>query len=280
MIIRILLIVFMIPFSVFSAELVLGTYPSNTPEKVEKAFLPLAAYLSGQTGHKVRVVVTEDYGELAERIRNGTVDIAWMGSVNYVKTKRIIPSLRYVATYMENGENTPVAIPYYQSFIVSRKDSNINTLEGLKGRMFAFTDRDSTSGYAYPDMMLRKKGIVPDEYFAKVFFLKKHDRIVQAILAGSVDAGGISDGTYYNAVKAHGEVLNIIEKSAPIPLDAIALSPGAPAGLDIVLRKILVDIPEDHKVNKSIIEHLGWPAAGFSVKDDSFYNSLREALGL
>jgi phosphonate transport system substrate-binding protein len=280
MISKVLVFLLLFPVIVFSQELVFATYPSNSTEKIEKSFSVLAEHLAEKTGYKIKLTVTKDYQELADRIKDGTADIAWMGSVNYIKTKKSVPDVTYVATYMENGENTDTPIPYYQSFIVAMKHTGLKTYNDIKCKMFAFVDRDSTSGYAYPMMMLRSAGIDPADHFKKVFLLKKHDRVVKALVRGSIDAGSISDGTYYNAVKEYGDVFQIIAKSEPIPLDAIIVTKKAPAGLADEIRKILTEIPEDHRVNQAIKQHLEWPAAGFSVKSDSFYDGMRKALGM
>ena len=70
---------------------------------------------------------------------------------------------------MERNERTGEIIPYYRSNIVSLKSSGFSSLEDIRDRLFAFTDPSSTSGYAYPNMMLKQRGIDPESYFRKVF---------------------------------------------------------------------------------------------------------------
>ncbi|MCF8090530.1 MAG: phosphate/phosphite/phosphonate ABC transporter substrate-binding protein [Desulfotignum sp.] len=256
----------------------LAVYPSNDPKKLIVPMKIMADYLTGKSGDSFTAIVTRDYEELSERLKNKSVHIAWINPINYIKIKAENPSLKYIATYMEKNEETGKIIPYYQSFIVSLKTSGINTISEAKGMTFAFTDPGSTSGYAFPNLMLRQKNIVPDTFFKKVFFLKKHDRVIEALVNGSIDIGGVSDGTYYTAVRKYGGVFSIIEKSDPIPLDAIVAPENVPADKLLIYRKALTDMPENHPFNKSMRENLGWNAAGFDIKDDQFYNSMREAL--
>ncbi len=275
-----LLLVLLLPLSVFSGEIIFGTYPSNSPENIYKAFSDITDYLADDTGQNIRLVVTRDYAELAERLANGTIDIAWIGSVNYVKAKKKIPSLRYIATYCERSDAQNKIIPYYQGYIISKKSLGIDSVSGLKGRMFAYVDKDSTSGYAYPRMMLQEAGIDGSTFFKKVFFLKKHDRVIEALVSGSIDGGAVSDGTYYNAVEKYGNLFTILEKSKPIPLDAVVATSRIPESTVQKIREALLKVGEDHKVNNSIKKYLGWPAAGFTEKSDSFYDSLRQALDM
>lgn len=254
-----------------------ATYPSNTPDALFHAFTPITEYLSRKTGHTFTLTITRDYRELSERLANDTVDFAWIGSTNYIKAKRILPDLRYLATYQERSADGSTITPFYRSYILASTSSGVTELTQTRGRRFAFVDIDSTSGYAYPNMILKKKGIKPEAFFSHVFFLKKHDRVIEALVSGSIDSGAVSDGTYENARKKYGDQFVILEKSEPIPLDAIVASPKVPAELIQKVTHLLTELPADHPIFAEIQKHLGWPAAGFSNKGDAFYDSLRSA---
>ena len=70
----------------------------------------------------------------------------------------------------------------------------------------------------------------------------------------------------------------IIEKSDPIPLDAIVAPENIPEDNISLYQKILTSMPLDHPFNAAMKQNLGWNAAGFDVKNDHFYNAMREAL--
>jgi phosphonate transport system substrate-binding protein len=280
MLLRILVILVLMFCPVVSSaqDYKLAVYPSNDPKKLIVPMTIMAEYLSEKSGHGFKAIVTRDYAELSERLWNRSVDIAWINPINYIKIKSEMPEINYIATYMEQNDETGEIIPYYQSFIVTLKDSGLVSLEKGKNTLFAFTDLGSTSGYAYPKMMLNRLGIEPNSYFKKVFFLKKHDRVMEALVNKSIDAGAVSDGTYYTAVRKYGDIFNILLKSDQIPLDAIVAPPHVQARDIMKYREILISMPLDHPFNQSMRENLGWNAAGFEVRDDDFYNSMREAL--
>lgn len=256
----------------------IAVYPSNDPAKLQQVVDTLARYLSEATGDTVTGLVTRDYKELAQRVEDDSVDIAWINTLNYVRLKEQIPSIQYIATYMEQNPDTGKIIPYYQSYIITTKASGLKTLDDLKGKRFAFTDAGSTSGYAYPSMLLRKHGIIPPQYFLKVFFLKKHDRVIKALVQGSIDAGAVSDGTFFTAQKTHGDIFEIIAKSDPIPLDAVVAAAHVPQATVKQYQKALAQMPVDDVFCQKTKELLGWNAAGFDIRDNSFYDSVREAL--
>ena len=263
---------------VFAAPVKLGVYPSNDPAKLQRVMKVFADYLSDKTGDAVSATVTRDYDELVERLRDRTIDIAWINTLNYVKIKKALPEIEYLATYMEMNPDTGAIQPYYQAYIVALKNGGPASLEEGRGKRFAFVDISSTSGYGYPNLLLRKRGIDADRYFGKVFFLKKHDRVIEALLAGSIDLGAVSDGTYHTAVRKHGDRFAILAKSDPIPLDAIVAVAGFPADRVEIYRKAMIEMPADHVFCRNMRDVLGWFAAGFELRGDSFYDSAREAL--
>lgn len=273
-----ILLGFILSSSVMARDLKLAVYPSNDPRKLIIPMRIMADYLSEKTGERFVAVVTRDYEELSERLKNRTVDIAWINPINYLKIKAENPDIKYVATYMEKNETTGKIIPYYQSYIITLKSSGIANLSDAKNKRFAFTDPGSTSGYAFPLLIMSKKKIKPADYFKKVFFLKKHDRVINALVRGSIDLGAVSDGTYFTAIRNHGDLFRVIVKSPPIPLDAIVATDNFSDARIEEFGEYLASMPENHLFNRSMLENLGWHAAGFSIKNDQFYDSMREAL--
>jgi len=257
----------------------LGIFPSNEPAKLYQVMEIFGDYLSKETGDTISVIVSHDYNELGLRLREGSIDIAWLNTLTYVRLKSVIPEMQYLATYMERSERTGEIIPYYRSNIVCLKSSGFSSLEDIRDQMFAFTDPSSTSGYAYPNMMLKKQGIDPESYFRKVFYLRQHDRVVEALRHGSIAAGAISDGTLSAAIRRYGDIFSVLAESEPIPLDAIVGTENFPSARIEAYRSALTAMPAEHPFFHAMKEVLGWNTAGFDVLEDGFYDSVREALG-
>ena len=256
----------------------LAAYPTNDPKKVYEALKPLADYISAATGWTVRMVVTRNYEEIIRRLADGSVDIAMLSAASYVRFGPSVPGLSYVATYMEEegGEITP----FYHSVILCLADSAVTGLEGLEGKRFAFTDRYSTSGYIVPLLLFRDRGIDPETFFGKIFFVGKHDAVIGALKARSVEGGAVSSGTLAAAEAVEGAIFRVLVTSEPIPLDAIAAGKRVPQEHVKLLQEALRRLPPDSAPVKAVRVHLQWPAAGFAVLGDSFYDPLRRALGI
>lgn len=267
-----------VPLSAEPPAYTLAAYPTNDPKKVYDALKPLADHIAAETGWAVRMVVTRNYEEIVRRLSDGSVDIAMLSSASYVRFGPSVPGLSYVATYMEEegGEITP----FYRSVILCLADSAVKGLEGLKGKNFAFTDRYSTSGYIVPLLLLRDRGIDPETFFGKVFFVGKHDAVIGALKARSVEGGAVSSGTLAAAEAVEGAIFRVLATSEPIPLDAIAAGKRVPQEHVKLLQEALRRLPPDSAPVKAVRVHLQWPAAGFAVLGDSFYDPLRRALGI
>ncbi len=267
------------PLSAPAAELRFGAFPSSDPDKLLAVMQELGGYLTEKLGEPVNVVITRDYSETAARLGEGSLDLAWLGALNYVQVVDEVPGTRYLATYVNRSVATGIVAPYYHSVVVVAANSGIDTLADLKGKRFAFTDPGSTSGYAYPSYLLRKSGIDPNHDLAKVFFLKRHDRIVEALLSGAVDAGALADDVYYGIRERYGDALKVIAQSDPIPMVAVVASRRLDAKIAARVQEALAALPPDHPFCRKMREVFGWDAAGFQIHDDALYDSVRAVYG-
>jgi phosphonate transport system substrate-binding protein len=111
----------------------------------------------------------------------------------------------------------------YSSFFVARSEARIATLDDLRRRRVAFVDERSGSGFLFPYAALMRHGIDPEKDLEMVF-TGSHDRSIDMLIKGKVDAAAVSSGTLNNARR--GEVigvgsLRILHKAGRIPYDAL-----------------------------------------------------------
>jgi len=258
----------------------LAAYPTNDPKKVFYAIKPLADHISLKTGWEVRTVVTGNYEEMIQRLTNGSVDMGLLNSANYVSLGYSIPGLSYIATYLEWDRDEKEKIPFYRLVIVAAAGGSIENLDDLRGKRFGFTDRYSTSGYMVPLFRFGDRTIDPKAFFGKMFFLGRQESVFESLREGSIDAGAVSAGMLAAASARYGKIFREIAFSDPIPLDAFVSGRTMPNEDVLVLRDILCSLKPDSAPMEAIRRNMNWPAAGFAVLEDSFYDSLRRALGI
>lgn len=73
----------------------------------------------------------------------------------------------------------------YWTMIVVARDSDINSIEDLEGKKWAYPDAGSTSGYLVPQVMFQEAGVTPGETLEA----GGHPQSVRAVYTGEADFG-------------------------------------------------------------------------------------------
>jgi len=254
-------------------KLVVGIGPWHKPQDIQDMYADIVAHLKQKLNMDVTLVITRDYDDLVDRAQKKTVDVSRLEPAQYVTAKESFPELVYLVTAL-NRDGQGGVRDYYKGLIIAKKGSGVTTVADLKGKKFAFTDTGSTSGYVYPRVLLRKLGLDPDKDFGEVFMLKKHDKVADAVVSGAVDAGATYDEMLWVKKAEHGDVYTIVAETAPIPYGVFAAGPHIPADLRENIKQAL----KDYNVPKEKWDSIHSQApVGFSVRDDAFYDAVREA---
>lgn len=143
-----------------------------------------AAYLGRKVGRRVQFVQRRSYREAMEQIEIGEHDFSWICSFPYAKY-RDAKFFGLMAVPVFQGE------PMYRSYIIVNKTGAQRTLADLEGRVFAYSDPDSNSGYAVPRQMLNDLGRNPDRFFRKTFFTYSHTETIEAVAERVADGAAV-----------------------------------------------------------------------------------------
>ncbi|WP_026368021.1 phosphate/phosphite/phosphonate ABC transporter substrate-binding protein [Aminiphilus circumscriptus] len=250
-------------------ELWVGFTPFAEPGYIKKNFGGIVEALARKAGRRLRLFVSADYEALGRLVAEGGVDLGWFSPLAYVVAADHVP-LRVLAIPKVKGR------PAYQGLIVARKDAGISSLAELRGKVFAFVDPASGSGYLYPRVLLQEKGYDPDNFFGEVRFLGSHDRVLEALTKGEVPAGA----TYTDAWDAASRKmdlsgLQILARTEDIPKDALAVREDAPREfVEFLARELLRLSPSDPLAGASMKQ---LAIDGFVPGDDGMYDILRRA---
>ncbi len=240
----------------------------QTVDEIRGQYKPLLIWLGKQVGCRFDFIGAETYEQMIDMVASGRVQVAALGPVPYVEAKNKNPDLCLLLTELKWNQDKTKLVDVYHGYIVAlKKRHDLNSLADLKGKTFAFVDRNSTSGYQYPNALMRRQGIIPDRFFSKVYFLGSHPRVTDAIAAGSVDAGATWDFNLAQAIKKHGDIFKIISPPSAIPNLAVVANPSLPLAIQRKIQHILPAIPA------ALLR--GLPADGFVVRPDSFYDAVR-----
>ena len=168
------------------ATLRVGLIPNQAPETIKAQYQPFQHYLSQALGMPVELFVATDYAGVVEAMASDRVDLAYFGGLTYVQAERRAEVYPIVTEI-----DRETATTRYYSAIIVRADSPFHRVEDLRGKRFAFGDISSTSGSLYPRILLDRAGITNFTDPAQFVYTGGHDATAQAIVNGTVDAGGI-----------------------------------------------------------------------------------------
>jgi len=171
----------------------LGTTPVFLDDDV--AFLrDWQVYLEHELGRPVVFVQRRSYREVSELLLAEKLDAAWICGFPYV---RYHDRMRLLAVPTWEGE------PLYRSYvIVPSTDRTTQSIGDLGGRVYAFSDPDSNSGWLVPNSLLFRMGKDPTTFFRKTFFTWGHRRVVDAVAVGLAQGGSV-DGYVWETLNLH-----------------------------------------------------------------------------
>ncbi|MEM7711269.1 MAG: phosphonate ABC transporter substrate-binding protein [Pseudomonadota bacterium] len=162
----------------------------NEADRIQR-YEGLRAYLSEALGVEVEIFTAGSYDGVIQALAADQIEIARFGSSSYAAAYTatdggVVP---FLTDLKKNGSSG------YYSVLVTRCDSGIETLADAEGKVLAFADPDSTSGYAVPFFnLVEREGISPDTYFSATPFSGSHEAGVQGVVNGTFDVAA----TYQN----------------------------------------------------------------------------------
>ena len=242
--------------------------PSRSSEDQAQKRSQLAYYLQEQLGIPVNIQITEDYETTIDLLVSGQINMAFLGPFAYIKAKQRNPELEPIVAPIEEDTGRP----WYNSVMITAAQHGIDSLEDLKGLRFSFVNESSTSGFLAPYAHLKAIGIEPAQDFASVQYAGSHNKNIEALIAGEVDAISVNKPTYLEAQqsgKLPAEKYSLIWESDPIPNAPIVISSQLPSKLKIELQKALINAPE------GLVAVSGAISAGYTLVQDEDYEVIR-----
>ena len=150
-------------------------------------------FLEERLQRPVRFVQRGRYREIIDLLLNDEIEIAWLCGFPYVVYE---DRLTLLSVPLYNGA------PLYRSYlIVPETDRSTARILDLQGRVFAFSDPRSNSGYLVPRVELLRSGVRPERFFRRSFFTFGHRKVVEAVQVGLAQAGAV-DGYVWDTLHA------------------------------------------------------------------------------
>ena len=216
------------------------------------------AMVEADLGVPVKLFTPADYDGVIQGLLGGTLDYAWLGASAYAK---VYLTDAEAVDVMLTKQNVDGSTGYY-SIGFARKDAGIASMDDAKGKVFAFADPNSTSGYLVPGAELTAKYGALDAYFSEVKMSGGHEQTIVGVANGDFAAGvswadglgnwedGYTSGAFRKAADAGlVDMANLVEiwRSNLIPEGPMVVRKALPQDIKDTVTALTADLWETDK---------------------------------
>lgn len=168
------------------STLIFSYSPVEDPAVYEEVFAELVDYLQQRLGRRVQWYSVQSTAAQIEAMRAGRLHISGFASGSVQDAVNIAGFVPQVAMGTEDG------MVGYRMAIITRKDSDIKTVDDLKGRTIAFVSESSGSGYFAPRAILYEQfGMLPGRDY-DVVFSGSHDNSILGVQIGDYEVAAVA----------------------------------------------------------------------------------------
>ena len=198
------------------------------------------ADLEQRLDRPVAFVQRDSYREILDYLLSQRLEFAWICGYPYILHR---DQLRLTAIPVYQGQ------PLYRSaLIVPETDRDTRALSDLKGRVFAYADPDSNSGFLVPRFELIRQGLDPDRFFRKTFFTGGHRNSIEAVAVGLADGAHVDSYVWDTLARLSPQITRrtrVVARSKPFAFPPIVAGPAAPDALNLAMREALIGMGGD-----------------------------------
>lgn len=244
-----------------------GVYQTDKATEMYKRFTPFLETLQDDIGRRlsttcdIELSIFKSYDDAIDALVEGRVDFVHFGPAPYITAKERNGKIELLAMEHDNGQKT------FKGVIIVKKDSPIQTIEDLKGKRFAFGDRNSTIGRYLVQAQLVAHDIHADD-LASYHYFERHDQVASVVERGDYDAGSVKSTTFKKANEK--DTLRALAT-----FDNVTKPVVARAGLDRTIFAALQQSLYDFKDEAFLKEQ---KISGFTKATDEDYKLVREGM--
>lgn len=242
-------------------KLIFAPLPTSDAQSIFQTFSPMVNYLEKTLHVKIEFHFSQSYAEFLTSLKNGEIDLAYIGPLPYVELRNTYPFVEPLVFFNEsNGK------PFYTCSLIAWGDAYVPLSKLNSYHSFALTDPLSTCGYLAVWGFLNETGHnLDDQPFE---YIGNHDSVALSVVKGRFDYGGVKSDI---ASKYAHLGIEVVAQTQPIPAFAlIAETQRVSFELRQALAKVLIGVP--------LKERLEWGKTikhGCSLAEDKAFDSMR-----
>ena len=246
--------------------LVLGRI-SDDPKAHYEQLKPLLDYVVPRMADvgitEGRILMARDLQQMGSYLRRGRVDWVTETSANAMRLQARAGAQPLLLTERD-GAGT------YRTVVFVRTDSDITSLDALRGRSVAFQNTASTSAYVVPAMQLLERGLPlqillspmdrPDPRSVGYVFARSELNIATWVHKRLVDAGTISNLDWNDPQRippSYRKDFRIIDQSRDYPRALEMVRGDLDARIRERLRQVLLEAGNDPDAREALLQFFG-----------------------
>ena len=245
----------------------LSMLPRYSSEEINRRISPLADYLAQKTGAKIEAVITSDFTQYEKQLKSGAIGIGYENPYIYTLVSGTHEALA-MAVKGKDGDK-------FRGIVIARKDSDLTSLEDLRGKVISIVGYTSAGGYLSQKLSLMEAGIdVNRECTITEAIDNKQENVILAVYTGEADAGFIRESALHQADSyISAAQIKIVGACAWLPNWAFSVNRSMPDKTKKDIQAALLALQPDHPVLKAL------KIDSFRLAGDGDYDPVRRAAG-
>src|SRR4030095_16633542 len=209
----------------------LGLVSEINQKEIEEHFRPLVLYvakkLSSTSTIEGKVVVVPTQSRLASLLTERKTDFYFESPYPTYSINNVYGAGKLLLRRWKGG------VADYHSMIFTKKDGDTKRLEDLRGKIIAFEDPESTSGYFLAKSFLSRKGFKLSRK-AKIeanvarrevgyIFASSQDKLIDLVLTKQAAAGAFSSDDYAALNEGKKSDITVLAETASLPRHLVSI---------------------------------------------------------
>jgi phosphonate transport system substrate-binding protein len=231
---------------------------------------PLMRYLSQKTGYEFKLVVPRDFDDFVDVVKSGAVDFSYQNPYIFSLIDREVDLRPLVTTIgedspseegMEGGES-------FRGVIITRADSVIRHINGLKNKKVLITSPKSAGGFLSQKLFLLRNGIDVEKDM-RIIDAKRQENVILGVYRGEADAGFVRESAlvvWKEAVDM--KRIRVLARTEPLPNWPFALCRNTDPSLVKTVTRLLTELRDREVLKAARIR-------GFRVAEEAEFEALR-----
>ncbi|EDL65093.1 phosphate/phosphite/phosphonate ABC transporter substrate-binding protein [Bacillus sp. SG-1] len=256
--------------------IVMGFVPSQDSDTIADTVEPLANRLSEELGIEVEGRVMTDYTALIEAMGSNEVQVGFIPAFGYVLANEQY-DVEVILKSVRHGSGT------YKAQYLVKADSGIESLADLEGKIWAYPDAASTSGFLFPAAQLMDEfdiesaNALQTEFFSQGIAAGGHDTAAIAVYEGDADVATTFDDVRTTLTEEYPDMMEemkVIGHTSDIPNDTISVTKDLDEELKQQIKEVFLSLNEDPEMIKIMNEVYNWDE--ITEASDEEYEVVKE----